>query len=73
MRWTTARFDIDLDTPRVMGIVNVTPDSFSDGGRHASHRAALAHAEQLVREGAHILDIGAGIEERLRRACDREP
>jgi len=58
MRWTTARFDIDLDTPRVMGIVNVTPDSFSDGGRHASHQAALAHCEQLIRDGAHILDIG---------------
>ncbi|NIM41063.1 MAG: dihydropteroate synthase [Hydrogenophaga sp.] len=58
MRWTTTRFDIDLSEPRVMGIVNVTPDSFSDGGQHASTRAAIAHAEQLVAEGAHILDIG---------------
>lgn len=58
MRWTTARFDIDLTTPRVMGIVNVTPDSFSDGGQHASTRAALAHAESLLAQGAHILDIG---------------
>ncbi|RVU46620.1 dihydropteroate synthase [Rubrivivax rivuli] len=41
-----------------MGIVNVTPDSFSDGGRHASTRAALAHCERLVAEGADILDIG---------------
>lgn len=41
-----------------MGIVNVTPDSFSDGGRHASTRMALEHAAQLLREGAHILDIG---------------
>ena len=41
-----------------MGIVNVTPDSFSDGGRYASTRAALVHCEQLVAEGAHILDIG---------------
>lgn len=58
MRWTTTRFDIDLAEPRVMGIVNVTPDSFSDGGRHASAAAALAHAEALIGQGAHILDIG---------------
>lgn len=58
MRWTTTRFDIDLAEPRVMGIVNVTPDSFSDGGRHASTGAALAHAERLIAQGAHILDIG---------------
>ncbi len=58
MRWTTTRFDIDLAEPRVMGIVNVTPDSFSDGGRHASTSAALAHAERLIAQGAHILDIG---------------
>ena len=58
MRWTTTRFDIDLAEPRVMGIVNVTPDSFSDGGQHATTRTAIAHAEQLVAEGAHILDIG---------------
>ena len=41
-----------------MGIVNVTPDSFSDGGQHASLKAAVAHCEHLVREGADILDIG---------------
>jgi dihydropteroate synthase len=58
MRWQTSRFEVDLSTPQVMGIVNVTPDSFSDGGRHASTRAALAHCEQLLREGAHMLDIG---------------
>lgn len=58
MIWQTSRFDIDLQRPRVMGIVNVTPDSFSDGGRHSSTSAALAHAEQLLREGADILDIG---------------
>lgn len=57
-RWITTRFDIDLSCPRVMGIVNVTPDSFSDGGRHADTSAALAHAEQLLAEGADILDIG---------------
>jgi dihydropteroate synthase len=58
MIWQTSRFDIDLQRPRIMGIVNVTPDSFSDGGRHSSASAALAHAEQLFREGAEILDIG---------------
>jgi dihydropteroate synthase len=58
MQWQTARFAIDLARPRVMGIVNVTPDSFSDGGRFVSTRTALEHCEQLVREGADILDIG---------------
>jgi dihydropteroate synthase len=56
MRWLTTRHEIDLTTPRVMGIVNVTPDSFSDGGRDRA--ASLAHCETLLREGAHILDIG---------------
>lgn len=51
-------FQFDLTRPLVMGIVNVTPDSFSDGGRHASVDAAIAHAQQLVADGADILDIG---------------
>ena len=59
MRWQTTRFDLDLSRPQVMGIVNVTPDSFSDGGRHAQTSQALRHAEQLLRDGADILDIGA--------------
>jgi dihydropteroate synthase len=58
MIWQTSRFDIDLDTPRVMGIVNLTPDSFSDGGRHDSAQSGLRHAEQLLRDGADMLDIG---------------
>jgi dihydropteroate synthase len=58
MHWQTARFRIDLSRPKVMGIVNVTPDSFSDGGRYASTRSALAHCEELVVQGAHILDVG---------------
>lgn len=58
MFWQTTRFRIDLAKPQVMGIVNATPDSFSDGGQHASTAAALAHCEQLLKEGAHILDIG---------------
>jgi dihydropteroate synthase len=56
--WRSTRFDIDLRTPQVMGIVNVTPDSFSDGGRFFDTDAALRHCEQLVAEGADILDIG---------------
>jgi dihydropteroate synthase len=58
MFWQTTRFRIDLSQPQVMGIVNVTPDSFSDGGQHASTRAALRHCEQLLKEGANILDVG---------------
>jgi dihydropteroate synthase len=49
---------LSLDKPRIMGIVNVTPDSFSDGGRHASTDAAIAHGLKLAAEGADILDVG---------------
>jgi len=49
---------LSLDRPRVMGIVNVTPDSFSDGGEHATVEAAVAHGLRLAAEGADILDIG---------------
>ncbi len=56
MKWQTTRFQIDLTRPKVMGIVNVTPDSFSDGGRGATQ--AIAHCEELLRQGADILDIG---------------
>jgi dihydropteroate synthase len=58
MHWQTARFRIDLARPRVMGIVNVTPDSFSDGGRYRNTRQALQHCEQLVAQGVDILDLG---------------
>ena len=62
MIWQTARFQIDLSRPLVMGIVNVTPDSFSDGGKYYSSgenfSGVLAHCEQLIREGADLLDIG---------------
>lgn len=56
--WQTTRFRIDLDEPRVMGIVNLTPDSFSDGGHHQGRAAGLAHCERLVAEGADLLDLG---------------
>jgi dihydropteroate synthase len=51
-------FRLTLDKPLVMGIVNVTPDSFSDGGLHASREAAITHARRLIEEGADIVDIG---------------
>ena len=56
--WTVAGGEIALDRPVVMGIVNVTPDSFSDGGLHGTPDRALAHAERLAAEGATILDVG---------------
>jgi dihydropteroate synthase len=56
--WQTSRFEIDLSRPKVMGVVNVTPDSFSDGGEHFEIQSALKHCEQLLLEGADILDIG---------------
>jgi dihydropteroate synthase len=58
MHWQTARFRLSLDRPLVMGIVNTTPDSFSDGGRFAAATDACAHCERLVEQGADILDIG---------------
>ena len=62
MIWQTARFQLNLSRPHVMGIVNVTPDSFSDGGRYLTADGgvgrALAHCELLVRQGADLLDIG---------------
>jgi dihydropteroate synthase len=56
--WRTARGPISLDRPVLMGILNVTPDSFSDGGRFTGLDAALAHADALVAAGAAIVDVG---------------
>ncbi|BBP03972.1 dihydropteroate synthase [Sulfuriferula plumbiphila] len=53
-----ANIQLDVSFPRIMGIVNVTPDSFSDGGRHAHVESAVEHAHQLIAEGAAIIDIG---------------
>ena len=58
MKLHCGSFHLDLIRPLVMGIVNVTPDSFSDGGHHLQRDVALAHAQQLIAEGADILDIG---------------
>ncbi len=59
MIWQTSRFAIELVLPKIMGIVNLTPDSFSDGGQHASESDAIRFAERLVEDGAEILDLGA--------------
>ncbi|EMT4017756.1 dihydropteroate synthase [Neisseria gonorrhoeae] len=57
--WQAGRFKIGLDKPKIMGIVNLTPDSLSDGGAYSQNaQTALAHAERLLKEGADILDIG---------------
>ena len=53
------RFELDLSTPRVMGIVNLTPDSFSDGGRFPRLDDVLRHAERLIDAGADLIDVGA--------------
>ncbi len=52
------RFTLPLERPLIMGIVNVTPDSFSDGGRFLAPQAAISHARQLIEEGADIVDVG---------------
>ena len=57
--WQAGRFQLDLSTPKIMGIVNVTPDSFSDGGMYSAEvSGAIQHAERLLQQGADILDIG---------------
>jgi dihydropteroate synthase len=58
MQLHCGKLQLDLSHPLVMGIVNVTPDSFSDGGQHLQRDAAIAHALQLINEGADIIDIG---------------
>ncbi len=58
MIFNCGNFQLDLSTPKVMGIVNVTPDSFSDGGKFSQTNLAIEHAIKLAEEGAAILDIG---------------
>jgi dihydropteroate synthase len=77
MKFSCGSYQLDLSRPHVMGIVNVTPDSFSDGGKYESVERAVEHALRLVEEGADILDIGGestrpgatpvSLEEELRR------
>jgi dihydropteroate synthase len=68
---------LDLTAPKVMGVLNVTPDSFSDGGRYVSHARAIEHAQSMIQAGAAIIDVGGestrpgappvSVEEELRR------
>jgi dihydropteroate synthase len=77
MHLQCGRFSLDLGRPVVMGVLNVTPDSFSDGGRFHDVQAAIAHAERMAADGAAIIDVGGestrpgsapvGEEEELRR------
>lgn len=57
-KWRVGSRDVMLDHPIVMGILNVTPDSFSDGGNFFSADSALQHAEKMITEGADIIDVG---------------
>lgn len=58
MVWKCGSFEFDLSTPLIMGVLNVTPDSFSDGGKHDDLESAVAHARELVAAGAAIIDVG---------------
>lgn len=58
MIWRCSTFKFDTKMPIIMGILNVTPDSFSDGGAHEGMEAALAHADRMIEEGALIIDVG---------------
>jgi dihydropteroate synthase len=56
--WKLGKIELLLDRPRIMGVVNVTPDSFSDGGRFLDAQAAIEHGLQLIEEGADVIDVG---------------
>lgn len=58
MTWRCSTFEFDERMPIIMGILNITPDSFSDGGQHADADSALAHAHAMLAQGAHIIDVG---------------
>ena len=58
MIWHCGQYDFDTSTPIIMGILNVTPDSFSDGGAYLDPKAAVAHGLEMVRAGAAIVDVG---------------
>lgn len=80
MMWNCSSYRFDSRMPVVMGILNVTPDSFSDGGMHDGYEAALAHARAMVASGAQIIDVGGestrpgaeavSVEEELARTLD---
>ena len=78
--WQCGQYEFDERMPVIMGILNVTPDSFSDGGEHEGGEAALEHARLMVSQGAHIVDVGGestrpgsaevSVEEELARVVD---
>ena len=78
--WRCSTYEFDERMPIIMGILNVTPDSFSDGGQHNRPDDAIDHALKLVEQGAHIIDVGGestrpgaaevSVEEELRRTVD---
>lgn len=80
MMWKCGSFEFDSRVPIVMGILNVTPDSFSDGGAHADFASAVEHARAMVEAGAQIIDVGGestrpgalevSVEEELNRVLD---
>ena len=57
-RWVHRRGAFDLTSPILMGVLNVTPDSFSDGGLHLDPSNAVARAAEMITEGAHLIDVG---------------
>ncbi|MGB9636093.1 MAG: dihydropteroate synthase [Thermoplasmata archaeon] len=59
LQWKTAKRTLSLEKPLIMGILNITPDSFADGGKYMQRDAAIEHAREMVREGADIIDVGA--------------
>lgn len=58
MTWRCGKHEISLARPRIMGVLNVTPDSFSDGGEHFDTDAAIAYGLEMLDEGADIIDVG---------------
>jgi dihydropteroate synthase len=68
--WQCGRFEFTLERPLLMGVVNVTPDSFSDAGQHAQADAAIGHAQRLIEQGAQIIDVGG---ESTRPGADAVP
>ena len=56
--WRCGKFELKFDRPRIMGVLNVTPDSFSDGGEYFDTDAAIAHGLKMLDEGADIIDVG---------------
>ena len=58
MQWKCGSYSFDTKMPIIMGILNVTPDSFSDGGLYDDMQGALDHAHEMLKQGAHIIDVG---------------